>query len=139
MKTTWVASEASRQLPSVLGLGLVTLPVPLHRSQRRGKTSSHLRSSSASVRSRMPLPAQSGHSVVSASMTHLQFVRDRHNFAPGLVGLAERQWMLGIAGGCSARMLLAIDLSPGHPAIAGVAGSEVAPIGSAGIFGMRDP
>ena len=82
--------EARRQLPSVLGLGLVTLPVPLHRSQRRGKTSSHLRSSSASVRSRMPLPAQSGHSVASACMTHLQFVRDRHNFAPGLVGLAER-------------------------------------------------
>ena len=111
MKTTWVASEASRQLPSVLGLGLVTLPVPLHRSQRRGKTSSHLRSSSASVRSRMPLPAQSGHSVASACMTHLQFVRDCHNFAPGLVDLAECQWMLGIAGGCSARMLLAIDLS----------------------------
>jgi hypothetical protein len=72
-------------------------------------------------------------------MTHLQFVRDRHNFAPGLVGLAERQWMLGIAGGWSALMLLAIDLPPGHSAIAGAAGSEVAPIGSAGIFGMRDP
>jgi len=43
-------------------------------------------------------------------MTHLPFVRDRHNFAPGLVGLVERQWMLGIAGGWSAHMLLAIDL-----------------------------
>ena len=36
-------------------------------------------------------------------------------------------------------MLRPTDLPPGHSAIEGAASSEVAPIGSAGIFGMRDP